>query len=199
MARLPRIILPDTPHHVTQRGNRRQMTFFESEDYRFYLRNLQELARTTGTSVPAYCLMPNHVHLILIPKSRESLIVMVSDLHQRYTRYMNFKKDWKGHLWQGRFFSVALSPDHYDQCIRYVELNPIRANLVTTTRKYEWVSDSIGFKNDANPAEDYSALREMTRTGRPRGNVEFLNNARILSGIDPIPGKAGRKRRTGRI
>ena len=196
MARLSRITVPGVPHHVTQRGNRRQQTFFDCQDYQFYLRNLSELATSTETHVTAYCLMPNHVHLVLTPNSRESLVAMVSDLHQRYTRYINFKKDWRGHLWQGRFFSVALSPEHFDQCIRYVELNPIRANLVDASQKYEWVSDNLRIEGHPRILDDFSILREMTRTGRPRGDKAFLTEVRNLSGIDPTPGQPGRRPRS---
>ena len=120
---------------------------------------------------------------------------MVSELHQRYTRYINFKKNWRGHLWQGRFFSVALSPEHFDQCIRYVELNPLRASIITEGQTFEWVSDNISDIKNELFIEDYATLREMTRTGRPRGSTDFLTRVRSITGIDPVPGKAGRKRR----
>src|SRR5688500_8507578 len=103
MARIARIVAAHVPLHVTQRGNRRQQTFFKDDDYKEYLRLLSEWCRRCDVEVWAYCLMPNHVHLILVPTTEAGLSKAVSEAHRRYTRHINFREGWRGHLWQGRF------------------------------------------------------------------------------------------------
>ncbi|MCX6118106.1 MAG: transposase [Proteobacteria bacterium] len=147
MPRLPRIILPNVPHHITQRGNRRQTTFFIQDDYVFYLRNLEQLSETYNVQVVAYCLMPNHVHLLLVPPNQKSLITVVKNLHEQYSRYLNDRLGWKGCLWQGRFFSVPMSDQHFEKCIKYIEENPVRAGLVMNAFDYKWVSQNSSNRN----------------------------------------------------
>ncbi len=101
MARLARVVVPGVPHHVTQRGNRRQATFFNEEDYAAYLALLGEWCGRCGVAVWAYCLMPNHVHLIVVPESEDGLRRGLGEAHRRYTRRINFREGWRGHLWQG--------------------------------------------------------------------------------------------------
>jgi putative transposase len=192
MARLARIILSNTPHHITQRGNRRMPTFFEASDYELYIRNLMELSETRNVNVDSFCLMPNHVHLILTPPSREALISVISDLHQRYTRYINYKKKWRGHLWQGRFYSVALSPEHYERCMHYVWSNPNRAGLVSESAEYPWRSHSVN-GDQMFTERDFELIRRMTRTGRPRGDNEFMDRVLCETGIEARPKAPGRK------
>ena len=95
------------PHHVTQRGNRRQQTFFGEEDYQHYLELIARFCRAEQVAIWAYCLMPNHVHLIVVPQSAESLRRAIGEAHRRYTRWINFREGWRGHLWQGRFASLS--------------------------------------------------------------------------------------------
>ncbi|HUT12389.1 MAG TPA: transposase [Thermoguttaceae bacterium] len=92
------------PHHVIQRGNRRQQTFFGDDDYRAYLDLMAEWCPQHKVQVRAYCLMPNHVHLIVVPKSADTLARAIGEAHRRYTRRVNFREGWRGHLWQGRLF-----------------------------------------------------------------------------------------------
>lgn len=103
MARLPRLVLPGYPYHVTQRGNRRQQTFFEDGDYALYRDLLAEAAGRAGTQVWCYCLMPNHVHLIVVPSAEDGLRRTFADAHRRYAGFINACHRWTGHLWQGRF------------------------------------------------------------------------------------------------
>src|SRR5438067_9129101 len=103
MARLARLVLPGLPHHVTQRGNRRQQTFFEDGDYALYRDLLAEAARKAGTGVWSYCLMPNHVHVIVVPEDEDGLRRTFADAHRRYTGFINARQRWTGHLWQGRY------------------------------------------------------------------------------------------------
>jgi putative transposase len=100
MARLARVVVPGMPHHVTQRGNRRQETFFCDDDYRAYIELTAEWCGECNVAVWAYCLMPNHVHLIVVPESEDGLRRGIGEAHRRYTRMINFREGWRGHLWQ---------------------------------------------------------------------------------------------------
>ncbi len=112
MARLARVVAAGLPHHVTQRGNRRQSVFFRDDDYRAYASLLAEGCARFGVAVWGYCLMPNHVHLILVPRDAAGLRAALGEAHRRYTRRVNFREGWRGHLWQGRFASVAMAEAH---------------------------------------------------------------------------------------
>src|SRR5437868_509366 len=138
MVRLARVVVPLYPHHVTQRGNRRQQTFFCEEDYRAYKSLLGIWCRRLGVGIWAYCLMPNHVHLIAVPESESALRVALGEAHRRYTRRVNFREGWRGHLWQGRFGSVVLDGAHLFAAGRYVERNPVRAGLWVEPWDYQW-------------------------------------------------------------
>jgi putative transposase len=100
------------PRHVTQRGNPRQETFFGEEDYQHHLELMAQFCRAEQVAIWAYCLMPNHVHLIAVPQSAESLRRAIGEAHRRYTRWINFREGWRGHLWQGRFASFVMDEDH---------------------------------------------------------------------------------------
>ena len=112
MARLARVIAPGMPHHVTQRGNPRQETFFGEEDYQHYLELIARFCRAEQVAIWAYCLMPNHVYLIVVPQSAESLRRAIGEAPRRYTRRINFREGWRGHLWQGRFASFVMGEVH---------------------------------------------------------------------------------------
>src|SRR5271169_6739696 len=127
MARLARVVAPGLPHHVTQRGNRRQRTLFCDEDYQTYLELMAEWCAAHEVEIWAYCLMPNHVHLIAVPHSADGL---------RRT----FGEGWRGHLWQGRFASFVLDEPYLLTAARYVELNPVRAGLINAPSRYGWSS-----------------------------------------------------------
>jgi putative transposase len=136
MARLARVVAPGLPHHVTQRGNRRQPTFFCDEDYDTYAQLMAQFRRAQNIEIWAYCLMPNHVHLIAVPQSVDGLRRAIGKAHRRYTQMVNFREGWRGHLWQGRFASFVLDEPYLLTAARYVELNPVRAALVKTPRPY---------------------------------------------------------------
>jgi putative transposase len=114
MARLARIVVSGLPHHVTQRGNRREAIFFEDGDHEIYLDLLAEQALKADVAVWAYCLMPNHVHLILKPTEADALGRAVGEAHRRYTNFINARGRWTGHLFQSRFASVVLDDTHLD-------------------------------------------------------------------------------------
>ena len=141
MARLARVIVPGMPHHVIQRGNRRQDVFFCDEDRVAYLTLLRRACQRHGVNVWAYCLMRNHVHVIAVPEREDSLARGFSDAHVRYTRRVNFREGWRGHLWQGRFGSSVVLDDRYLlTAVRYVERNPVRAGIVGQAWEYRWSS-----------------------------------------------------------
>ena len=115
---------------MSPRGNPRQETFFGEKDYQHYLELMARFCRAEQVAIRAYCLMPNHVYLIVVPQSVESLRSAIGEAHRRYTRWINFREGWRGHLWQGRFASFVMDEDHLLTAARYVELNPVRAGLV---------------------------------------------------------------------
>ena len=112
MARLARVVVAGMPHHITQRGNRRQQTFFSDEDYWAYVELMAEWCGEEGVEIWGYCLMPNHAHLIAVPKSEHALRRAIGEAHRRYTRRINFREGWRGHLWQGRFASFVMEEPH---------------------------------------------------------------------------------------
>jgi putative transposase len=140
MPRAARLVLPGIAHHVTQRGNRRQPTFFSDADYELYLRLIRHWCRKSGTSVWAWCLMPNHVHLVLVPTHEDGLRAALAPAHRSYTWEVNLRQGWRGHLWQSRFASFPMEEAHLHVCLRYVELNPVRAGLAERPEDWPWSS-----------------------------------------------------------
>ncbi len=198
MSRIARLVVPGVPHHVTQRGNRRETVFFTDDDYRLYRGFLSEAAVNAGAEILAYCLMPNHVHVILIPGDADGLRRTFADTHRRYTRAINARHRWTGHLWQGRFGSVAMDQPHLLAAVRYVTLNPVRARLVSKPEDWPWSSarahlsgrddglvrvapllERIGdiapfLTQESEDDTAYAALRRSETTGRPLGHDDWL-------------------------
>jgi REP-associated tyrosine transposase len=140
LPRSARVIVPGEPHHVVQRGNRRQTIFFRGEDYAAYLDIAASAFEDAGIEVWSYCLMPNHVHLIVTPSDERGLATAMQRAHIRYTRRVNAREDWTGCLWQGRFASFPMDEDYLLRCARYVGLNPVRAGLVKRAEDWPWSS-----------------------------------------------------------
>ena len=140
MTRLARMIVPGLPHHVTQRGNRREAIFFEDGDHQIYCDMLAEQARKFSVEVWAYCLMPNHVHLVLVPQGADGMSRALGETHRRYTNFINARGRWTGHLFQSRFASVAMDESHLRSAVSYVSLNPVRARLVSRAEEWPWSS-----------------------------------------------------------
>ncbi|MDP2989095.1 MAG: transposase [Kiritimatiellota bacterium] len=197
MARFARVVVPGYPHHVTQRGNRRQQTFFNEGDYKAYQELLAEWCAKRRVEIRAYCLMPNHVHLVATPQTADGLATALGETHRRYTRRVNFRENWRGFLWQGRFASVVLDGPHLLAAVSYVERNPVRAGLCGQAWEYPWSSAAAHvagredglvniaplaglvpdwreyIRHDPNAAQ-MQALRRHERTGRPLGTAGFV-------------------------
>lgn len=203
MARIARVVIPGIPHHITQRGNRRMQTFFCDDDYQEYLTLMADSCRRYEVDIWAYCLMPNHVHFIAVPKQADSFRHAMGEAHRRYTRHINFREKWKGHLWQDRFASFPLSENHLLAAARYVELNPVRADLVKEPWSYKWssagahvrshdddlvnvgplleiVEDWRCFIEEDITGEEMERFRLHERTGRPLGDEDFLERVEKL-------------------
>ncbi|MBF0416380.1 MAG: transposase [Magnetococcales bacterium] len=216
MARIARVIASGLPHHITQRGNRRQQTFFVEQDYQVYLDLMAEWCDHFGVEIWAYCLMPNHVHLIAIPRTVESMRLAIGEVHRRYTRHVNFREKWRGHLWQGRFASFPLDEEYLLAATRYVELNPVRARLTASPEEYPWSSarahlsgqddrllktklmldlvlDWSLFLASRLADETMEALRRHEQTGRPLGSELFLDKLETQLKRILKPQKPGRK------
>lgn len=150
MPRLARAIVPNAPHHIVQRGNRRQRTFFKASDYASYLSIAREQFGEAGVEVWAYCLMPNHVHLIATPFDGNSLAIAVGRTHLKYSQYINAREGWTGSLWQGRFQSSPMDDAYFQRCVKYVGLNPVRAGLVAVASSWPWssVQTHLGMRPD---------------------------------------------------
>ena len=144
MPRRPRLTFSGLPLHLIQRGNNRQACFFADEDYRFYLECLAEYARPNGCRIHAYVLMTNHVHLLISPERAESPGCLMKALGQRYVQYVNRQNRRSGSLWEGRFRSCLIQEDAYLlTCQRYIEQNPVRADMVAHPGEYPWSSFSV--------------------------------------------------------
>ena len=142
MPRKARILVPDCPHHIVQRGHNRQPVFLADEDYLFYLENLKEWQGKLGIRVYAWCLMTNHIHLLVEPtKEPETLSELMKRLAGRQTAYANKQEGRSGSLWEGRFKASPVQRDSYLlSCVRYIELNPVAARVVLLPEEYRWSS-----------------------------------------------------------
>lgn len=142
MPRQARIVLADHPHHIIQRGHNRQAVFASEDDYRYYIANLQEWKIKLGCKVYAYCLMTNHVHLIVDPGDKvENIALLMKRIAGRQTRYVNKLEQRSGTLWDGRYRSSPIDADAYLlACCRYVEMNPVRAGMIFAPEAYPWSS-----------------------------------------------------------
>jgi putative transposase len=216
MARLARVVVPDHPHHVTQRGNGRARTFFEDHDYALYRDLLAEHCRAAGVEVWAWCLMPNHVHLILVPSDPDGLRRALARVHRHYAGVIQARRKRNGHFWQGRFGAVAMDEAHLAAALRYVSLNPVRARLVERAQDWRWSSTRAHLRSrddgltalapirdrfprfadllDSEPEADlFGSLRAAETIGRPLGHDRFLARIERSTGRLLKPGKRGPK------
>lgn len=222
MLRVARNVFAGVPHHVTQRGNRRENVFFSDEDRRFYLDWLGRYCRKHSVEILAYCLMPNHVHLVLVPEHKEGLERALKPLHMRHAQRINRKRNWHGHLWQGRFFSSALDHTYLWAALRYVERNPVRARMVRRAENYRWssaaahcksrtdalltkrsywvkqlgaVSDWSAWLAEGDDANQLERLRRRANKGLPCGADAFIQRLEHIAGRPLADRPQGRPRK----
>jgi putative transposase len=199
MARFARVIAVGVPHHITQRGNARRFVLEGDADRSVYLDLLRQSAELHGIGLIGYCLMSNHIHLVAIPRKADVLALALKDTHGRFASYWNAIRYSSGHVWQGRYYSCPLDEPHLWEALRYTELNPVRASLVTRAECWEWSSAvahcgaatadawlamdlwrsrwSAGtwraYLDVGETESELAAIRHSTHTGRPLGSAEF--------------------------
>jgi putative transposase len=172
MPRAARLVLPDLALHVLQRGNNRADCFFQNADYIAYLRYLGYCARHFDCSVHAYCLMTNHVHLLLTPHSAPACARFMKALGQSYTQYINRSAGRTGSLWEGRFRSCLIdSSDYVFTCYRYIELNPVRAGMVQHPADYPWSSHMANAQGSASLVTPHPAYLQLSEQEDARRKV----------------------------
>ncbi|MBM3311158.1 MAG: transposase [Candidatus Aminicenantes bacterium] len=205
MPRMARVVIPNCPHHITQRGNRNQRVFFGDTDKALYLQILEVLTKRARLAVLAYCLMDNHVHLIVTPQKAETFSRAIAETHRKFTTIINTRNGWRGYLWQGRFSSFPMDEPYLYRALRYVERNPVRAGLVSKAEEYPWssarahidhtqdplLSDAIpknlitdwrAYLEEPDDDEFLEKVRSHIETGRPLGDDPFLEKLEMLTG-----------------
>ena len=202
MPRIARIILESVPYHITQRGNGRQQVFFEDRDYTLYLDLLRDNCQRERLPIWAYCLMPNHIHLIVVPEHQAAMAQAIGRTAAAFACYYNLRMRSCGHVWQARYHSTPLDESHLWRAMAYVERNPVRAQLAACAEEYEWSSARLRLAGTAADLVDLTPwlanydwprwqealrssvdeeafgqrLREASRRGRPLGDEQFVEN-----------------------
>ena len=209
MPRLARTVFAGVPHHITQRGNRREDVFYVEEDYQTYLVWLSHYSQKHQLEILAYCLMTNHIHLVAVPSNENSLQQVLKPLHMRYAQRINRMRKWKGHFWQGRYFSSPMDEHYMLSAIRYVERNPVRARMERKAEDYPWssaashcgrvdervLSNNPQWKKLTEQVDDWSAwlaggddpselkvIRRNIEKGLPCGSDRFIKNLEKMIG-----------------
>jgi putative transposase len=221
MPRIARVVAEGVPHHITQRGNGRKTVFDDAQDHHVYLKLLREYTREHRLHIWAWCLMSNHVHLLAVPDASDSLSRALGRIHCDYARYRNARAASCGHLWQARYYSCPVDGPAVWRVMAYIERNPIRAGLVERAEDFRWSSARAhatdredGFVQMAAWREFYTAarwretlrlgvddenlrerLRSATRTGRPLGSEEFLEEIERNTRRALRPRQVGRPRK----
>ena len=217
MARLARVVVPGLPHHVTQRGNGQARAFFSDDDYTLYLKLLTAACMAAKVRCLGYVLMPNHVHLILVPKDENGLRKAMASVHRAYAGQINARRKKTGHFWQGRFGCVAMDGEHALNALRYVLLNPVRARQVQRPEQWRWSSAGAYLKNRddgltetaymrelcpdmrallaASPEQEMAdmLLRRAETVGRPLGSAAFMEKLERKLNRPLLPAKRGPK------
>ena len=210
--------MPGTAHHITQRGNRREDVFFSDGDRTHFLELLRHYSVECGLEILGYCLMTNHLHLVVVPEYENSLARVLKPLNLRYARYVNVRQGWCGRLWQERFYSCPMDMTHTLIALRYVEQNPVRARLADKAEEYRWssaaghtgrrvdplLSDQRGLLSSIENWSEWlqagaseavlEQVRLHTRTGRPLGSAGFVETVESKLGRLLRPSARGRKR-----
>lgn len=223
MPRLARIVIPQAPHHVTQRGNRRLPVFFCGEDRRAFLALVSAACAANDVSCLAWCLMNNHVHLIPVPRTEDGLRAALGEAHRRYTRQINYREGWRGHLFQARFASYPMDNAHLMVAVRYVENHPVAVGMVADAEHLPWSSarsDTAGARMADDPLNDIAPpgrhlpdwramlaigleamdetasiaeIESRIRTGRPLATPEWIAEAEHAVNRKFGPAKRGPK------
>lgn len=221
MTRSARIVFPDVPYHLTQRGVNRQSVFVQDDEYQLYLDILRRFAQKYGLTILGYCLMPDHIHLVGIPQQESSLAQVLGYTHSRFAQVTNPRHQRYGHLWHGRFYGCLLDDAQCVHALRYIERNPLRAGIVACPCEYPWSSasahcggvDSSGpldlsgwserwpgdtwqeYLQDPKADDDMPELRRWTQSGRPLGDDDFIKRLEVKAGrrLHPLP--VGRPRK----
>ncbi len=216
MARIARVVAPGCPHHITQRGNRRQQTFFCDDDYLAYLELMAYWCRKYDVDIWAWCLMPDHVHLIAVPHTEKGLARAIGEAHRRYTLRINSREQWRGHLWQERFASFPMDEQYLLATARYIEMNPVAVGLVLDPGAYRWSSAHAHLAGRdtelgdvkpllelvpdwrrflmLTPEEEVDLLHRHESTGRPLGDEMFVDQLEITTKRVLRPQKPGPKK-----
>lgn len=224
MPRPKRVVIPGRPHHITQRGVRKQRVFFSDEDRAMYLTLLQRYGERYGCLILAYALMTNHVHLLLIPLSKTSLRFTLQFTHQRIADHINSQMGWTGHLWQQKFYSSPVDDEYFWIALRYIERNPVAAGLVKHPAEYQWSSAAAhcGLKHDPilttskkwvsklqertnwyewlgdeDCPDKVAILKRSTKADLPSGSEGFLNGIESKYKVRVRPGKPGPRKGRG--
>lgn len=220
MPRISRVVGVGLPHHVTQRGNYGAVVFETDSDRGYYLNLISKCALNNALSILGYCLMANHVHFLVVPGKEDSMARVFRTAHMRYAQYVNWKRNMRGHLWQGRFYSCLMDSRHFLAATRYVELNPVRAGMAKSADGWEWSSalahmgikaDKFGFDLDGlwalipelkagwgeylSGEEDavvIQSIKSNTITGRPLGGEAFVKMMERRMGRRLLPLHVGR-------
>jgi putative transposase len=220
MPRIARLLAINHPHHITQRGNNKETVFFDEEDRKFYLKLLKKYSDQWNFNIWAYCLMPNHVHILAVPRKEESFARGIGATNLVYTQYFNHRYRRSGRLWQNRFFSAIIEKGSYLwSVVRYIERNPVRANIAKRSEDYIWSSAKahlLKAEDDILSGESWleeneviayreflrqenqnieDSIRKATSAGRPLGSEQFLKILEKILERDIFPRKAGRSRK----
>ena len=195
---MKRITIAGLPHHVIQRGLHGRKTFLSDKDYAVYLEIMSDCSRRHGLEIWSYCLMPDHVHLIAIPKEKKSLANCLRAAHGQYTKYINHRTGLKGQFWQGRYSSHLLDEHYLIACARYIEINPVKRDYVDQPEEWQWSSARAHIMKSDDPLVHAKPLLEHVKrewrdflaetrpeneadlfylhekNGRPLGNDAFL-------------------------
>ena len=223
MPRIARIIATGYPHHITQRGNNRATVFFDDEDRQTYLKLLSRYSQKYHISIWAYCLMGNHIHLLAVPETETALSRGIGLTNLMYTQYLNRKLKQSGRIWQNRFFSCVVENDQYLWSVaRYIERNPLKIALAASAELYQWSSAKAHITGTNDPLLDATswlspqersayanfviyedeetdnAIRRATRTGRPYGTDQFIDQLEFRLNQPLRPRKPGRPQKTGK-
>ncbi len=223
MSRIARIVGAGYPHHIVQRGNNRENVFLDLKDYEKYLSFLARYSEEKDAAILAYCLMPNHVHLLIIPSTEKTLAKMMQGVTLCYTQHLNRKNGRTGRLWECRYHSTIVDEDSYLWTVsKYIENNPVRAGIVKKPEDYHYSSarahilgkkDPIlnGILFNKNELDEYRGfvkleedkkiledIRKHTRMGKPLGEANFLRTLSESVGRNLSFNPKGRPKKHGR-